>query len=92
MAGVHGDTLGHILEALEATPAELRLLNTAKAVSKQWLLAARRALRAHAGSRGMLAVFRDDCAHDMRGLGLPMHCRISPYASTAGLTVLSAVD
>ena len=92
MAEVHGDALGHILEALEATPAELRLLNTAKAVSKQWLLAARRALRAHAGSPGMLAVFRDDCAHDMRGLALPMHCRISPYASTAGLTVLSAVD
>ena len=92
MAEVHGDALGHILEALEATPAELRLLNTAKAVSKQWLLAARRALRAHAGSAGMLAVFRDDCAHDMRGLALPMHCRISPYASTAGLTVLSAVD
>ena len=92
MPEVHADVLGHILQALEATPAELRVLNRVKAVNKQWLLAARRVLRARAGSRGMLALFRDDCVHDMRGLALPMHCRISPYASTAGLTVQSAVD
>ena len=40
----------------------------------------------------MLTLFREDCANDMRGLALPMHCRISPYASTVGLTVQSAVD
>jgi len=92
MPEVHADVLGRILQALDATPAELSLLNTVKAVSKQWLLAARRVLRAHAGSAGMLALFRHDCASDMRGLALPMHCRMSPYASTAGLTVQSAVD
>ena len=92
MPEVHADVLGRILQALEATPAGLSLLNGLKAVNKQWLLAARRVLRVHAGSAGMLSLFRHDCANDMRGLALPMRCRISPYASTAGLTVQSAVD
>ena len=87
-----GDLIHAVLQTLEATPRQLSVLNGLKAVSKQWLLAARRVLRGHAGSAGMLALFRHDCANDMRGLALPMRCRISPYASTAGLTVQSAVD
>jgi len=92
MLQLPADLVLQVLQSLEATPGQLSVLNGLKAVSKQWLWAVRRVLREHAGSRGMLALFRHDCAHDVRGLELPMHCRISPYASTAGLTVQSAVD
>jgi hypothetical protein len=87
-----GDLIHAVLQTLEATPRQLSVLNGLKAVSKQWLWAVRRVLRERAGSRGMLELFRHDCVHDARGLALPLHCRISPYASTAGLTVQSAVD
>jgi hypothetical protein len=40
----------------------------------------------------MLDLFRNDCVHDTIGLVLPIHCRISPFASTVGLTVQSVVD
>jgi hypothetical protein len=92
MAGLHADIVCHILQWLDATRANLCLLNDVKAVSKDWLLAARRVLRQHAGSRGMLELFRHDCVHALGGLQLPMHCRLSPYASTRGLTVLSTLD
>ena len=87
-----GDLVHAVLQTLEGTPQQLSVLNGLKAVSKQWLWAVRRVLRERAGSRGMLELFRHDCVHDARGLALPIHCRLSPYASTAGLTVQSAVD
>ena len=87
-----GDLVHAVLQTLEVTPKQLSVLNGLKAVRKQWLWAVRRVLRERAGSRGMLELFRHDCVHDARGLALPLHCRISPYASTAGLTVQSAVE
>ena len=87
MAQLSVDLVHAVLQWLEATPGQLSVLNGMKAVSKQWLCAVRRVLRERAGSRGMLELFRHDCVHDARGLALPLHCRISPYASTAGLTV-----
>ena len=81
-----------VLQLLDATPQQLSVLNGLKAVSKQWLWAVRRVLREHAGSRGMLELFRHDCVHAVGGLALPIHCRLSPFASTHGLTVQSAVD
>jgi hypothetical protein len=80
------------LQTLEATPINLSLLNNLKAVSKQWLRAVRRVLGQHAGSRAMLDLFREDCVQHVGVLQLPMHCRLSPYASVHGLTVSSAVD
>ena len=81
-----------VLQLLDTTPQQLSVLNGLKAVSKQWLWAVRRVLREHAGSRGMLELFRHDCVHAVGGLALPIHCRLSPFASTHGLTVQSAVD
>ena len=92
MAGLHTDILCHILETVDATPLNLSVLNNLKGVSKQWLRAVRRVLGQHAGSRGMLELFRHDCAQHVGVLQLPMHCRLSPYASVHGLSVLSAVD
>jgi len=92
MAGLHADILCHILEKVDATAPNLALLNNLKAVSKQWLLAVRRVLGQHGGSRGMLELFREDCVQHTGVLPLPMHCRLSPYASVHGLSVLSAVD
>jgi hypothetical protein len=92
MVQLPGDLVHAVLQWLDATPQQLGALNGLKAVSKQWLWAVRRVLCERAGSRCMLELFRHDCVHDARGLALPVHCRISPYASTAGLTVQSAVD
>jgi len=92
MSGLHADILCHILQTLETTPLNLSLLNNLKAVSKQWLRAVRRVLGQHAGSRAMLDLFREDCVQHVGVLQLPMHCRLSPYASVHGLTVSSAVD
>jgi hypothetical protein len=86
------DLVHLVLQSLDVTPADLRALNRLKAVSKPWLWAVRRVLREHAGSASMLALFRHDCVHAVGGLALPIHCRLSPFASTHGLTVQSAVD
>jgi hypothetical protein len=92
MSEQHADILCHILQTLEATPINLSLLNNLKAVSKQWLRAVRRVLGRHARGAGLLELFRHDCINNAGGLPLPMHCRLSPYASVHGLTVSSAVD
>ena len=92
MAELPTDILCHILQSLEATPFNLSLLNGLKGVSKQWRRAARRVLGPHAGSRGMLELFREDCVQHTGVLPLPRHCRLSPFASVHGLTVASAVD
>jgi hypothetical protein len=89
---LHADALEDILQTFEGSREELSLLNTFKAVNKQWLLSVRRFLRKHAGRRCMLELFRHDCINNPGGLRLPMHCRLSPYASVHGLTVSSAVD
>jgi hypothetical protein len=86
------DVVEHVLSGFEGCREDLCVVNTLKAVNKQWLQAARRFLHKHAGSRGMLELFRHDCVHAVGGLQLPMHCRLSPYASTRGLTVLSTLD
>jgi hypothetical protein len=95
MVHLHADLVHHVLQSLDVTSKQLSVLNSLKAVNKQWLCAVRRVLREHAGSRSMLELFRHDCLHDVshtHGLSLPIHCRLSPYASTYGLTVMSAVD
>ena len=92
MVHLPAELVHHVLQTLDATPQELGALNRLKAVSKQWLWAVRRVLREHAGSASMLALFRHDCEHAVGGLALPIHCRMSPFASTHGLTVQSAVD
>jgi hypothetical protein len=89
---LNGDVIEHILQAFDGSREELELLNTLKAVNKQWLRAVRRVLKRHARGAGMLELFRHDCMNNPGGLRLPMHCRISPYASVHGLTVSSAVD
>lgn len=86
------DALEQILHHFQGCREDLSLLNNLKAVSKQWLRAVRRVLGQHAGSRGMLELFREDCVQHVGVLQLPMHCRLSPYASVHGLTVSSAVD
>jgi hypothetical protein len=73
------------------TPAHLRLLNSLKAVSTAWRHAVHRVLRQHAPARAMLDVFREDC-NENYPLKLPLACRINPYASSHGLTVLSVLD
>jgi len=89
---LHADALEDILQTFEGSREELSLLNTLKAVNKQWRVSVRRFLRKHAAGRSMLELFRHDCINNPGGLRLPMHCRISPYASVHGLSVLSAVD
>jgi hypothetical protein len=88
------ELLHHILTCTQPhflTPAHLRLLNSLKAVSRAWAHAARRVLRQHAPTRPMLEVFREDC-EESYPLKLPLRCRMNPYASSHGLTVLSAID
>lgn len=89
---LNADVLEQILEHFQGCREDLSLLNSLKAVSKQWLRAVRRVLGQHAGGRGMLELFRHDCVQHVGVLQLPMHCRLSPYASVHGLSVLSAVD
>ncbi len=89
---LNGDVVEHILQAFDGSRKELDLLNTLKAVNKQWLRAVRRVLGWHVRGAGMLELFRHDCINHAGGLPLPMHCRISPYASVHGLTVSSTVD
>ena len=88
------ELLVHILHYTSAsfvTPAHLRRLNSLKAVNTTWSSAIRRVLRQHAPTRAMLELFRQDCEHDFI-LTLPLACRINPYASSHGLTVLSVLD
>ena len=90
------DLLTHILHCMLSngallTPAHLRALNGLKAVSRTWARAVRHVLQQHAPSHAMLAVFRGDCEHT-HPLTLPVRCRMNPYASTHGLTVLSVID
>jgi hypothetical protein len=89
---LYADVVEHILGRFEGSREDLSLLNTLKGVNKQWLQVVRRVLRKHAGARGMMELFRHDCVRNIGGLRLPMHCRISPFASTHGLTVLSSLD
>jgi hypothetical protein len=89
---LNADVLEHILLTFDGSREELCLLNTLKGVNKQWLRAVRRVLGRHAGGGGMLELFRHDCVQHVGVLQLPMHCRLSPYASVHGLTVSSAVD
>ena len=86
------DVVEHILGEFQGSWEDLAALNMAKGVNKQWLQVARRLMRKNAGGRGMLELFRHDCVHNIGGLRLPMHCRISPFASTHGLTVQSSLD
>jgi len=73
------------------TPAHLRSLNSLKAVNKAWAHVIRRLLKHHAPARPMLDVFREDCEQNCP-LSLPLACRMNPYASSHGLTVLSVLD
>jgi len=88
------ELLHHILACMQPpcpTPAHLRSLNSLKAVSRAWARALRHSLKQHAPARPMLALFREDCQHS-HALRLPLACRINPYASSHGLTVLSVLD
>ena len=86
------DVVEHILGEFQGSREDLAVLNMAKGVNKQWLQVARRLMRKNAGGRGMLELFRHDCVNNIGGIKLPLHCRISPFASTHGLTVLSSLD
>ena len=81
----------HYTSASFVTPAHLRRLNSLKAVSRTWARAVRHVLKQHAPSRAMLELFREDCEGPFC-LTLPLPCRINPYASSHGLTVLSVLD
>jgi hypothetical protein len=88
------ELLHHILSCLQPaflTPAHLRLLNGLKVVNTAWLKAARRLLRQHVPARPMLTFFREDCEQHYP-LRLPLACRMNPYATSHGLTVLSVLD
>ena len=88
------ELLHHILTCTQPqflTPEHLRLLNSLKAVNTTWSHAVRRVLRQHAPSRAMLERFREDCESEFM-LKLPLRCRMNPYASSHGLTVLSVLD
>jgi hypothetical protein len=90
------DLLTHILHCMLSnnallTPAHLRALNSLKAVSSAWSAVIRRLLKQYASTRAMLEVFREDCEHHFP-LTLPVRCRMNPYASSHGLTVLSVLD
>ena len=86
------DVVERILGELQGCREHLALLNMAKGVNRQWLQVARRLMRKNAGGRGMLELFRHDCVTNIGGIKLPLHCRISPFASTHGLTVQSSLD
>ena len=88
------ELLHHIISCVQPqflTPAHLRSLNSLKAVNKSWSRVIRRVLKQHAPARPMLALFREDCQQN-RALSLPLACRMNPYASSHGLTVLSVLD
>ena len=88
------ELLVHILSHVQPqflTPAHLRRLSSLKAVSTAWAGAVRRVLQHCAATRAMLELFRSDC-EDHFLLKLPLRCRINPYASSHGLTVLSVLD
>ena len=88
------ELLHHILNYTQPpflTPAHLRLLNSLKAVNTTWHHAIRRVLKQHAPTRPLLELFREDCENDCI-LTLPLPCRMNPYASSHGLTVLSVID
>ncbi len=88
------ELLHHILSCMQPpflTPAHLRSLNSLKAVSRAWAHAVRHILRQHAPTRPMLELFREDC-ETTHPLTLPLRCRMNPYASSHGLTVLSVID
>ena len=73
------------------TPAHLRRLNSLKAVNTTWSHTIHRVLKQYASTRPMLQLFREDC-EERPLLKLPLPCRINPYASSHGLTVLSVLD
>ena len=88
------ELLHHILISTShsfVTPAHLRRLNSLKAVSRTWARAVRHVLRQYAPTRPMLELFREDCEGPFC-LTLPLPCRMNPYASSHGLTVLSVLD
>jgi len=88
------ELLVHILQCSApslVTPAHLRVLNSLKAVSTAWSHAVRRVLKQYASTRAMLELFREDC-ENTHPLTLPLRCRMNPYASSHGLTVLSVLD
>jgi hypothetical protein len=88
------ELLHHVLSCMHpafVTPEHLRLLNSLKAVSTAWSHAVRRVLKQYASTRAMLELFREDC-ENTHALTLPLRCRMNPYASSHGLTVLSVLD
>jgi hypothetical protein len=88
------DLVQHIFTCIQPgflTPEHLRLLNSLKAVNRAWSAVIRRLLKQHAPARAMLEVFREDCKAT-HPLTLPLRCRMNPYASSHGLTVLSVLD
>ncbi len=88
------DLVQHILTWMQPsflTPEHLRLVNSLKAVNKAWSHVMRRLLKQHAPARAMLEVFREDC-EATHPLTLPLRCRMNPYTSSHGLTVLSVLD
>ena len=88
------DLLVHILQCSApglVSTSHLRRLNSLKAVNKTWASAIHRVLKKHAPSRAMLELFREDC-ENVFTLTLPLRCRMNPYASSHGLTVLSVLD
>jgi hypothetical protein len=88
------DLVQHILTCMQLaflTPEHLRLVNSLKSVNKAWSHVIRRLLKQDAPARPMLEVFREDCAENCP-LTLPLRCRMNPYASSHGLTVLSVLD
>ena len=89
---LHADAVEHILSCFQGCREDLAVLNMLKGVNRQWLQVARRLMRKNAGGRPMLELFRHDCVNNIGALKLPMHCRISPFASTHGLTVQSSLD
>jgi hypothetical protein len=88
------ELLHHVLSCMHpafVTPEHLRVLNSLKAVSTAWAHAVRRVLPQYASTRAMLELFREDC-ETTHPLTLPLRCRMNPYASSHGLTVLSVLD
>ena len=89
---LYADVVEHILSCFQGCREDLAVLNMLKGVNRQWLQVARRLMRKNAGGRAMLELFRHDCVNNIGGIKLPLHCRISPFASTHGLTVQSSLD
>ena len=94
MQNIDPDLLVHILQCSApglVSTSHLRRLNSLKTVNKTWASAIHRVLKQYAPTRAMLELFRSDC-EDHFLLKLPLRCRINPYASSHGLTVLSVLD